>query len=378
MSQLPTSKSNTPAQNGKQSTMPEPSLIAPETYGRGSVDYNAFGGHLAPGQADKLSSLLPRGVVHEIQDQSSVEIRRAAISTIQKTINETDDKDLLQGGLNQILTVVVQALSDSNFKVVLTALELVDDLISKVGPSLLPYLPLLLSNYLSKVGSHKNMVKQAGMKVLMNLMRSLTPAPVINEIINVGLAHKQAKVREESLNIVIASLLTFPRSEFELHPLMQSVVTLLVDPRTKVREACLEACAVLADRLGKDQLQLLVSAVVNVERSAILTGQDGVHLNLMLAFQTRLSRNQLPSLNEHGLVDHVVSVSNGNGKGRGGGGGGGTVLTGSDVDWILAGKGASPGMTSRKTSGPLKSAGRKMPWESPSKEQMQVCNDFNF
>ena len=337
--------------------MPERNLVAPETL-NGIVDYKAFsstdhyGRHL----------LIPNQVLHEIRDQSSVEIRRAAISTIQKTILETDNREQIEGSLEQILNIVNQALSDSNFKIVLIALQLVDDIITKVGLSLLPFLPTLLSNYLSKAGSHKNMVKQAGMKVLMNLISTLSPAPVISEIIKVGLASKQAKVREESLNIITASLLSFSKSEFDLLSLVDGVTPLLVDVRNKVRQACLECCAVLADRLGKEYLQSLVSAVISVERSTITSSQNELaQLNLMLAFQTRLSRNQLPSLNEHGLVDHVINVTNGKSNG--------SEWSGSDVDWILAGKGSSPGVVSRKSSGPLKSAGKKMPWESPSKDQ---------
>ena len=354
-SQLPSKTNVPPAQNGR--TMPERNLVAPETL-NGIVDYKAFsstdhyGRHL----------LIPNQVLHEIRDQSSVEIRRAAISTIQKTILETDNREQIEGSLEQILNIVNQALSDSNFKIVLIALQLVDDIITKVGPSLLPFLPTLLSNYLSKAGSHKNMVKQAGMKVLMNLISTLSPAPVISEIIKVGLASKQAKVREESLNIITASLLSFSKSEFDLLSLVDGVTPLLVDVRNKVRQACLECCAVLADRLGKEYLQSLVSAVISVERSTITSSQNELaQLNLMLAFQTRLSRNQLPSLNEHGLVDHVINVTNGKGNG--------SEWNGSDVDWILAGKGSSPGVVSRKSSGPLKSAGKKMPWESPSKDQ---------
>lgn len=338
-----------PAQNGK--AMPESSMVAPEGL-NGTVDYTAF-------QTEKTSlylGLFPYTIVHQMQDQSSVEKRQSAIVTIQEIIQNANEKEL-EENLQDIVSLITLPLSDANFKIVLTGLQLLEEVVTKTQEALLPYLNVLLSNYLAKVGSHKYIVKQAGMKVLMKLMEVLRPEPVVKEVIGTGLVHKQAKVREETLNIIIVSLLTFPKSEFKLLFLVEKITPLLIDTKQRVRQACLEACAVLADRLGRECLQPLVSAVASIERS-----ENRSDLSLMLAFQARLSRKQLPYLNEHGLVDHILNVANGRNRGE---------LCGSDVDWILAGKSTSPSANGRKlsTSGPLKSAGRKLPWDKPQQEQ---------
>lgn len=399
-----------PVRNGTRLRLEQAqSLVSPEIL-NGSTDYSAFSG-LHQQQQDCRSSnlkspsppplsiyisgrkssdpspppplylgLFPQRVITDIKDQSNVETRKAAINTIHKALQETKDKAVLVESLQEIVSLVTPSLNDSHFKIVLTSLKVVDDLVSKTGSAILPFLPIFLSRYLNKAGSHKYTVKQTGMKVLLHLMQVLSPSPVINEVINYGSQHEQGKVREETLNIVIASLLTFPSSEFSLLNLIEQVTPLLIDSKRNVRQACLEACTVLADRLGQDQVHLL-SAVLNLQRNVTNTDTG----NLFVAFQTRLSRKQLPQLNEDGLVNHTVNVANTWNTGGGGGGGrGGSDLSGSDVEWILAceSKPLTSGANSRSqsTGGPLKSAGKKLPWDNePSKvrESGTTCNMSN-
>lgn len=377
-----------PGRNGTR--LQHQSVVSPEIM-NGSTDYSAFSGALQQQdcRASNLQSpsppflyisgrkssnpnpqflspspppslylgLFPQRILADIRDQSSVETRKAAISSIHGTLRETKDKAILVESLQEIVSLVTPSLNDGNFKIVLTTLQLVDDLVSKTGSAILPFLPMLLSHYLDKVGTHKYMVKQTGMKVLLHLMTVLSPSPVINEIINFGSRHKQGKVREETLNIVIASLLTFPSSEFSLASLVEQVTPLLIDTKQTVRQACLEACAVLADRLGREQIHILLTAVLSLQRIMTNTNTENLHV----AFQSRLARKKLPHLNEDGLVNHVVNVSNGRAVP-----GGDRQLTGADVDWILDGKGntLSANSRSQSTSGPLKSAGKKLPWDN--------------
>ena len=119
--------------------------------------------------------------------------------------------------------------------------------------------------------------------------------------------------------------------------------------------------------LGENNVQCLASAVTSVEKS-LSHSNSSSSVSLVQAFKARLSRKKLPTVNSDGLVDYVVNVANGND---------GTELTGPDVDWILAasGKSCSPGVSGRKQlvsgSGPLKSAGKKLPWDHKEKVEQQ-------
>ncbi|XP_077995867.1 TOG array regulator of axonemal microtubules protein 1-like [Glandiceps talaboti] len=223
------------------------------------------------------------------------------------------------------------------------------------------------------------------MKVLMDLMQILTPKPVLN-LLSDCLQHRNSRVREEALNVVIASLLTFPSYDFDLGQLCQTIAHTLVDPKRRVRQASLEAFAVLAQAMGPGRLQPLVSAVDSVELS--MEG-DGV----MGAVQARLARRQLPRLNEDGMVEYSNPLP-ASATTRG-------SPPSADIEWILAAAGGGSSsardrhsdhsrelpqpMSARSTSGSSEntgptpaprryhSAGRnrknKLPWEElPSEE----------
>ena len=345
-------------------TMPEyyrrnRALVGPERTRNGSVDYRAF-------QEDGLYlGLFPHGILADLKDQSSLEKRQAAVNVIQVTIQGCKKKRLLQESLPQLVDLVTTPLNDTNFKIVLIGLQLMGDLIEQVGNLLAPYLTPLISSYLGKVGSNKYAVKQAGMQVLVQLMRALDPWAVTSTVAVYGLTHKQTKVREETLNVIISSLLSFPAKYFKLGRLVEITVPLLVDSKRRVRQACLETLTVLADRMGRRKTKFIMSMIADMERKLSAELEDD-NVGLLLAFQTRLARKELPRLNADGLVDHVVTVSSGHST---------EEFAGADVDWILtATKGKSPASRRKNVEtggqvatcpapGPLKSAGRRLPWD---------------
>jgi hypothetical protein len=206
-------------------------------------------------------------------------------------------------------------------------------------------------------------------------MEHLGPDAVISELMSYGLRHKASKVREDVINIVIATLLKYPRTDINLLDVAKRLAPSLVDSRQRIRQAALEAFAVLAHVLGKGNVQPLVSAVSSVEKSYLQeVKQEEKSCGLMAAFQARLSRRLLPSINSDGLVDHAIHVAVGlssAGKTR--------SLIGDDVDWILQGSiSANPHQSSptgdsgsRVPSGvrPYHSTTRnRLPWEKENSE----------
>lgn len=136
-----------------------------------------------------------------------------------------------------------------------------------------------------------------------------------------------------------------------------------------MRQAALEAFAVIAQAMGPGRIQPVVTAVDNIE---LTMGGDGV----MAAITARLARRQLPRLNRDGLVEYAVPMpSSGTIRGQS------NTPRGADIDWILAGTAgtgsADPSGSSRSTPGPTDSfsmsgpsprrffsAGKnRLPWE---------------
>lgn len=345
--------------------MPEPYVIAPV---KGQpANYKAF-------KDDEMILRIFSGeILDGLKDSESVENRKAALSAVCEAIRGCEQPETLVEHLQKLVVLLMIPMGDLNIKIVLKSLQILQDLIDQVEGNIVSHLNQILSTYLEKIACNKYNIKQNGMKLLLHLMRVAGPAKVISVIMEHGTTSRRSKVREETINILIIALLRFPDDlSFNLKNIIEKIAPMLADTKRSVRQSCLEACAVFTKCLGKDGLQLLVSAVASVDKTVQenMTDQTATSPTLMQAFEMRLSRNILPSINSDGLLNHQVNVTNGKGSSSD------IMFTGADVDWIMAGAGksSSPSAGGRKMSmsgsGPLRSAGKKLPWdpqEKPSK-----------
>ncbi|EDO48446.1 predicted protein, partial [Nematostella vectensis] len=311
---------------------------------------------------------VPRNVVTKLRDQSNWRIRAQGIEELKMVMSHLTDTSTLLPHLASLFGLLLDFLDDLNFKITVTSLQIIGLLVAKLGVAVGPFLKPLVCALANKLGDNKIVIRQENMKVLMQLMQILSAKSVLN-VLTSSLQHPKSKVREETLNVVIGALLTFPRSDFDLPELTNAVAPALADNKRKVRQAALEAFAVIAQAMGPGHLQPVVSAVDSVE---LTRSGDGV----MAAVQARLARRQLPRLNSDGLVEYAIPVpSSGTVRGQS------NVVRGADIEWVLAGTGGSgsadnpgsarstPGLNdSMNNSGPSPrryfSAGKnRLPWE---------------
>ena len=355
------------------------SAVAPENGLNGKTDYLAF----SHAQEELYLGLFPKYIVNLLQDTTNWKNRVSGVTKIQSVVNSISDKSLLEDNLSLVLELLSAPMSDSHFKVSQMGMELIECLVKKVERGIRPHLPTLVKSIMPKVGSNKFALKQAGMRVLLELMRANHPEPVVMEVANFGLCHKTSRVREESINVVIAALLSFPSSEFHFNIIVRELCPCMSDSKSKVRQASFEAMTLLC-HLEDTNLKEVVSNMASVHRNnsektsrqqAVENGLEDKDLTLMDAFYTRISRKLLPTLNEAGLVQHGLQVINDKLP----------ASTGSDVAWILSAgdnKSKTKDGTNVDMSGqqsgesmfrPYRSAGKRLPWEKDQPEAAVSC-----
>lgn len=319
-----------------------------------------------------------QGVISKLKDQSNWRVRAQGIEELKNAISYLGDPSPVLPHLAALFGLLLDFLDDINFKITVTSLQIIGILIAKLGQNVEPFLKPLVNTLTNKLGDNKIVIRQENMRVLMHLMQILSPKPVLS-VLTTSLQHPKSKVREETLNVVIGALLTFPRSDFDLPELTNAIAPALADSKRKVRQAALEAFAVIAQAMGPGHLRPIVSAVDKIE---LTKGGDGV----MAAVQARLARRQLPRLNGDGLVEYAIPVpTSGTVRGQSNG------PRGADIEWVLAGTGGSssadvtnsarstPGLNdSMNNSGPSPrryySAGKnRLPWEELKDNSTQVC-----
>ncbi|XP_059143119.1 TOG array regulator of axonemal microtubules protein 1-like isoform X2 [Physella acuta] len=341
--------------------------------------------------------VVPSHVLSRINDQKDFRTRAQAVEELNNIIKNKTNHEIstsLMPHMNPFLSFLSNLLDDSNFKITHVTLEIIQNLVEKMDKSINNFLKPLKSALLKRMGDNKTVIRQLVMTIVIKMMRTASPQAVIN-VIEDNLQHKNSRVRQETINFIIAALLTFPSYEFDLSAICYIVGPTLTDVKRAVRQAALECFATLAQGMGSGQLQPLVSAVDQVELSS-----DGE--GLMAAVQARLARKQLPKLTQDGLVEYATQTPSS-----------ATVRSSSaqqsaDTEWIMAVGAGSVSNTARtarsdsmevesvnvsarstpmasETSAPTSaprrfmSAGRgrnKLPWEEDRDERIAPYNNL--
>lgn len=343
--------------------------------------------------------IIPSHVMEQISDQENFKLRAKGVEELKNLMLELNENTVqrnLMPHMMSFISFLNNLLDDSNFKITTVTLEILCLLVEKLGKDVKQFLKPLSSTLTKRMGDNKIVVRQAVMKVATKMMHSYSPKAVLSVICE-NLRHKNSKVRQETLNIIISALLQFPSYAFDLAGVCKMVAPTLTDPKRQVRQGALECLSVIAQAMGPGRLQPLVQAVDQVELSSEGEGVMG-------AVQARLARRQLPKLNSEGLVEYATPVPS-------------SASTrssstfqqqGADMEWIIGGSSSLRGLSRSDTmelesvnssscptptantpisdnsgqSRPYMSAGKgrkKLPWEGESAdERYQVCKmSFN-
>ncbi|XP_073989452.1 uncharacterized protein isoform X2 [Rhodnius prolixus] len=181
--------------------------------------------------------------------------------------------------------------------------------------SLLPWLVPGVCRHLA--GGSPLSARLEAVEAIKTLMRITTPAPVVNVLFSDRcLTSRSSKLRENSLLCLLYALMTFPSNEFDCPGLTDRIIAVAVtEPKRRVRQAVLETLAVLAQYVSRKRLTVEPEDYENPEEALFF--YEGL--------QARLARRQLPAVSHEGLVLYSLQIPQ---------------MTGTDVDWVLAGSGS--------------------------------------
>ncbi|XP_067847964.1 TOG array regulator of axonemal microtubules protein 1 [Heptranchias perlo] len=264
--------------------------------------------------------IIPQELYVRLLDREDYKSRTHAVEELKNVVDDLNFLTVPSLAILGFIGFLCTLLDDSHFKVVHGTLEIINLLVVKLNHGVVNYLKPITSATIKVLGDNKVVTKQEYMKVFMGLMKQVGPQKVLDMLLD-NIKHKNSRVREEILNIVIASLLTYPSEDFDLSSLCHVVAPALTDSKRKIRHAALEAFAMLASSIGSNKT-FLVKAVDTVE---LQEDGDGV----MAAVQARLARRTLPKLTPQGLVEYAIPMPSAHSRGI-------QMPLGADTEWLLA------------------------------------------
>jgi len=276
-------------------------------------------------QAKKFG-IVPTNIFSVLSDDSDdVRARTQAVDELKVLFEDLHNDHLVVSHFDGLVEFVGSLLDDHNVKISSAAIDvfaaLVRRLPRKVVASKAESLVVILCR---RLGDTNGFSRESVTKIFVQLMHIASSASVLNSLCAVGLSHRNARVRQETINLVIIALLTFPSTNFDLPHVAKTVAISLIDERRPVRQAALECFAVLAQALGRSRRSVLMGLVSEVEM------RNGGGTDLTSAVNARLNNRQLPKQDSSGLVQYATYLNRFSGA---------STPT-ADVDWILS---ASPG-----------------------------------
>lgn len=267
--------------------------------------------------------IIPQELHARLLDQEDYKNRTQAVEELKQLLGKFNPSSTPHSSLVGFISLLYNLLDDSNFKVVHGTLQVLHLLVIRLGEQVQQFLGPVLAASVKVLADNKLVIKQEYMKIFLKLMKEVGPQRVLCLLLE-NLKHKHSRVREEVVNICICSLLTYPSEDFDLPKLSFDLAPALVDSKRRVRQAALEAFAVLASSMGSGKTNVLFKAVDTVE---LQDNGDGV----MNAVQARLARKTLPRLTEQGFVEYAILMPS-SAQGRSS-----SLAHGADTDWLMSG-----------------------------------------
>lgn len=339
--------------------------------------------------------MIPGLITQELQEQlldlKNYQNRTNGVEELKYVLSEVDIKSLPSASIEEFINFLPRLLDDSNFKVLYGTLQVLNLLIQKLDTGVDRYFKHIVLVALKALGDTRTVTRNEYLNVFRQLMKTVAPQQVLDLVIS-NLKHKNSRVREDVLNVIMAAMLTHPRKDFNIPKLCFEVAPYLADSKRKVRHAALELFAVFDHCLDTGKKQPLMRAVDMVELNQDAEG-------LMAAVQARRARHILPKLTSEGAVEYGLVVPKPGQRGSL------QYGSGADLDWVMNGGRISSARSHRTEPDcdrlhgygslgsltddfPLQrrivSAGKgknKLPWEmssfSSTENEQQQCNTPN-
>ncbi|KAJ3343634.1 calcium channel protein [Gonapodya sp. JEL0774] len=296
---------------------------------------------------------LPWALLNQLCDTSSWKVRATAVDALHRFATNIPDACVLMPHLLDFLKFSQTLLQDPNFKIALTALHVLRDLLPRLPPEdLTQHLHHVIATLTVTLGDPKVVLRQTTALCVLNLMHrcgakevvaccmqllappgqqsvvgqpstspsrnarlsefrtpgsplsmpaSFFPSTVTPQSPSPSNPHESRsspilqdnpRIREGLVNLACTALLTFPPSTLDFPTLLADLLHPLRDRRARVSQAARECAAA-------------VSRVIGVDRCLRMLREYGLESSLLAIVATRLEDFSVARLNSEGLVEQV-------------------------------------------------------------------------
>ncbi|KAL1140354.1 hypothetical protein AAG570_000286 [Ranatra chinensis] len=160
-----------------------------------------------------------------------------------------------------VVDSLIPWIHSSNFKVSQMGLDLMTELAVRMGTYFKPYIPTVLPAVVDRLGDSKELVRERCQLLLQALMEhgALTPQQLFERLNPAAFCHKNSNVRDEVLRCLSSTLNQHGAGCVSISKLVPSLIKLLSDPNSLVRDTALSTFLNIyrhvGDRLRNDLIK---------------------------------------------------------------------------------------------------------------------------
>ncbi|KAL4613123.1 protein FAM179B [Arapaima gigas] len=286
--------------------------------------------------AEMIFGLLPKEIHKQLLDQKSYQNRTNGVEELKCVLLSMDMWTVPVDNMKQFITFLCRLLDDTNFKVFLGSLQVINILVQKLDQNVEKHVKQLMAAVMKTLGDTRPIARIEYMSIFHHLMKIIGPQKVLDLVMG-QLKHEKSRVREDVINIITAGMLTHPRKEFDVCNLCYEVAPCLADSNRRVRHAALELFSLLDFALDTGEKQSLVNAI---DLMKLHKEGDG----LMAAIKARRARRMLPKLTSDGMVEYALVLPKPGERVSA------SLCSGPDLDWVLNGSRVSSGRNQQMES----------------------------
>jgi len=238
-----------------------------------------------------------------LREVGNWQVRAQAIAELQ-TLFATLSADMfprIEPHLAAFTDLLTTFLEDANFKISLTSLQMLSDLLDRFaeqirsGPDSERVFLAIVPRLMDKFGDNKIVIRQANFRLTKKLMGIVPPDRALRSLLGYA-QHQSSHIREQAISVLIQTLLGAPRQPPELcRTALIALSAPIADTKPKVRQAALEAAAVLHEMTG-----------AAVFEGILLELQLGDDKTTRIMERVRQGRAALPTLSADGLVEFTM------------------------------------------------------------------------
>ncbi|KAG1676614.1 hypothetical protein FOA52_008743 [Chlamydomonas sp. UWO 241] len=244
-------------------------------------------------QGDVAYGFVPRAVLADLQDIGNWRSRADGIDRLHKALLDVRSPAVLLPQLPQFVVFLGSLVQDPNFKIALSSLQILGELVTKVGLSIEPHVRTIVLTLIEKFSDSKVMVRSANIKVLKQLLRVAGGKAMVAMLAG-SVRHGNWSVREGAVN-ACTMILVQHKSECSdaQQQLFDTLAAALGDVKERVRDAALEGLAALQSVAGAGTVASMLDAC-----------SQGAAIKQMA--RARLRSPVLPMVSPDGIVKPAV------------------------------------------------------------------------